>query len=1027
MVNIVRFFPILLFPLQIFASALSIRQQPLQDIVRWDNSSIIVHGERLMFLSAEFHPWRLPSPGLWLDIFQKIKAIGFSGVSFYLNWALLEGEPGLVRTDGVFSLDEFFSAAKEAGIYLIARPGPYINSEVSGGGFPGWLQRNKAQLRSTDPEFLNATKTYISHTGEIIAGAEITKGGPVILFQPDNEYSICEGARRIEDISNCLDREYMEFVENEYRKAGITVPFINNDVLVPLMNNDALALGNFRPGSGVGEVDIYGFDNYPMGWGQQPCSNPSNWTRGGIPLSVYTSVVRNISLPTSPRSIVEFQGGSPDKWGGVGVDKCAALVNHEFERIFNKVNYSLKVTLMNIYMTFGGTNWGNLGHPEGYTSYDIGAAIREDRTLTREKYSELKLQANFFHVSPAYLASSPLPESVGSYTDAKDIVTTPLIGEKTNFYIVRHADEQSFNSTPYLLHVRTSLGNITIPQLGGTLTLTSRDSKVHVVDYDIGGLNLIYSSAEIFTWAYRKYDGKRILLLYGGMGEQHEFALPSFLPAPTINSTQSRYKRTEQAHIVKWAVQEERIIVSFGEELDVYLLWRNDAYNYWVLDLPAAEPLGLYNSPSRHGMNASAASVILKAGYLLRSATISGPSLHLTGDLNRTTTIELISAPSLITTLTFNGKTLSTTVSPAGNFAAIVSYNPPPISLPDFSSLTWHYISSLPEIHQDYDDEKWTLCNLTHSNNPRNLTTPTSLYAGDYGYHSGSILYRGHFTATNSCNSITITTQGGLAYGHSIWLDTHFLGSFPGDAEQENHTQTLTFPVLLEEGTKHIITVLIDHMGYNLNFYANGNKFKSPRGILDYSLHSSTNHSLPQSAISWRMAGNLGGESYADKSRGPLNEGALFAERQGFHLPGALTNSSDWEIRSPMEGIEGAGVGFFTTSFDLDVPKGWDVPLELVLNGGKIENGTSFRMQIFVNGWQIGKYVSNLGPQTTYPIPEGTLNHNGPNTLALILWALKPEGTEVNMQLAYNNVIMSGYRRPRTVEGWRWEEREEAY
>lgn len=43
-------------------------------------------------------------------------------------------------------------------------------------------------------------------------------------------------------------------------------------------------------------------------------SNQSDWNRGSVPPALYTSLVRNISLPTSPRSIVEFQGGSPDKW-----------------------------------------------------------------------------------------------------------------------------------------------------------------------------------------------------------------------------------------------------------------------------------------------------------------------------------------------------------------------------------------------------------------------------------------------------------------------------------------------------------------------------------------------------------------------------------------------------------------------------------------------------------------------------------------------------------------------------------------
>src|SRR4051794_20722675 len=73
----------------------------LQDIVTWDEYSISVRGERIVLLSGEFHPFRLPSPGLWLDVFQKVRALGFSAVSFYLDWALLEGEQGHIRVDGV--------------------------------------------------------------------------------------------------------------------------------------------------------------------------------------------------------------------------------------------------------------------------------------------------------------------------------------------------------------------------------------------------------------------------------------------------------------------------------------------------------------------------------------------------------------------------------------------------------------------------------------------------------------------------------------------------------------------------------------------------------------------------------------------------------------------------------------------------------------------------------------------------------------------------------------------------------------
>lgn len=83
-----------------------------------------MYGERLYIFSAEIHPFRLPVPDYWLDLFQKVKALGFNTVSFYVHWALIEGEPGVYRADGVFAFEPFFDAASKAGIYLIARPGP---------------------------------------------------------------------------------------------------------------------------------------------------------------------------------------------------------------------------------------------------------------------------------------------------------------------------------------------------------------------------------------------------------------------------------------------------------------------------------------------------------------------------------------------------------------------------------------------------------------------------------------------------------------------------------------------------------------------------------------------------------------------------------------------------------------------------------------------------------------------------------------------------------------------------------------
>lgn len=103
------------------------RRELLQDVVTYDNYSLLVNGERLMVFAGEFHPFRLPVPSLWLDVFQKIKALGLNAVSFYLHWGALEGKRGDFRAEGALAIEPFLQAAQEAGLYLIARPGPYIS------------------------------------------------------------------------------------------------------------------------------------------------------------------------------------------------------------------------------------------------------------------------------------------------------------------------------------------------------------------------------------------------------------------------------------------------------------------------------------------------------------------------------------------------------------------------------------------------------------------------------------------------------------------------------------------------------------------------------------------------------------------------------------------------------------------------------------------------------------------------------------------------------------------------------------
>lgn len=82
----------------------------------------------------------------------------------------------------------------------------------------------------------------MKNIGAKIASAQITNGGPIILVQPENEYTVA-----LSSIKPFPDAVYMQYVEDQLRNAGI---------IVPLINNDASPKGYNAPGQPAA-VDIY--------------------------------------------------------------------------------------------------------------------------------------------------------------------------------------------------------------------------------------------------------------------------------------------------------------------------------------------------------------------------------------------------------------------------------------------------------------------------------------------------------------------------------------------------------------------------------------------------------------------------------------------------------------------------------------------------------------------------------------------------------------------------------------------------
>lgn len=181
-------------------------------------------------------------------------------------------------------------------------------------------------------------------------------------------------------------------------------------------------------------------------------------------------------------------------------------------------------------------------------------------------------------VSPGYITASVGAASTSQFSDNAAITITPLFtgNNSGGFFIARQTDYTATGSVSYKLKLPTSEGTLTIPQLGGTLSLHGRDSKIHLADYPVGEYTLLYTTAEVLTW--KKNAGKTVLILYGGPDELHEFVVSkgssqgdgAFGILRVEGSSVSSHAHGSST-IVQWKTGPQRQFIQLGN-LTVYLV-----------------------------------------------------------------------------------------------------------------------------------------------------------------------------------------------------------------------------------------------------------------------------------------------------------------------------------------------------------------------------------------------------------------------------------------------------------------------
>lgn len=187
-------------------------------MVTWGNNKFYINGEPTRIFSGSIHYFR-SLPEQWHDLMYKLKCCGLNTVETYCCWNLHEPKEGEFCFDGRVDLVRFIETAKELGLWVIIRPGPYICAEYEFGGLPAWLLKDeRIRIRTDEEPYMSAVKRYFDKLIPLIVPHLETNGGNVILMAAENEYG-----------SFGNSTEYMNKNVELLKSYGVDVPIFTAD------------------------------------------------------------------------------------------------------------------------------------------------------------------------------------------------------------------------------------------------------------------------------------------------------------------------------------------------------------------------------------------------------------------------------------------------------------------------------------------------------------------------------------------------------------------------------------------------------------------------------------------------------------------------------------------------------------------------------------------------------------------------------------------------------------------------------
>lgn len=300
--------------------------------------------KKIPLLSGAMHYFRT-LPEYWEDRLKKLKACGLNTVETYVAWNVHEKNEGEFDFSGIADVERFIEIAGSLGLYVILRPSPYICTEWDFGGLPAWLLSDKnMRLRCACPLYLEKVRNYYEILIPRLAKHQCTNGGPVIMFQIENEYG-----------SYGNDKKYLRFLKDLMIELGVNVPLFTSDG------------GTFTHLNGGSLPEVFKVANF-----------------GGWPDGDFNCLSE--FQPDMPLMCGEFWNGWFDHFGEEHHVRDLADYEKCLDRLFELGGH------VNLYMFHGGTSFGwmaGANHGGKYepdvSSYDYDALLDEAGNIT-EKY-----------------------------------------------------------------------------------------------------------------------------------------------------------------------------------------------------------------------------------------------------------------------------------------------------------------------------------------------------------------------------------------------------------------------------------------------------------------------------------------------------------------------------------------------------------------------------------------------------------------------------------------------------------------